>query len=199
MPLLRNRGVRQTCLASVMTNVIVDMTWNFVPLWGVSVGYNLATVGAVRSAGNIAGLFSRAAAGEVGRLMGWGVMSAGTIIVLGVVVIALPSSTALAYLGAAVAAVATIRGMTSVANNVVLMEETDANPSLRGMGSAVINMSRDVGTIAGPMIGGFVAASFGLDNMFRLVPIPIIGLYIPLLFRELSLRRRLVSLQLPES
>src|SRR5947207_1067213 len=55
-PLLHNRGIRQTCLASLVTNVMVDMTWNFVPLWGVSVGYNLATVGAARSAGNVAGL-----------------------------------------------------------------------------------------------------------------------------------------------
>jgi hypothetical protein len=57
------------------------------------------------------------------------------------------------------------------------------------MGSAVISMSRDLGSIFGPFIGGLVAATYGLDNMFRLVPIPMVALYVPLLFRELALAR----------
>jgi MFS family permease len=187
--LLRNRGIRDTCLGSLVTNVLVDMTWNFVPLWGVSVGHSLTTVGAVRSAGNISGLFARALAGEVGRLTGWGVMSAGSIVILGLIIILLPTSPEIAFLFVIVSGVATIRGMQSVANNVILMEETDANPQLRGMGSAVISMSRDIGSILGPFIGGLVAATYGLDNMFRLVPIPLVLLYIPILLSEITRRR----------
>src|SRR5205823_14417719 len=105
------------------------------------------------------------------------------------VVIGLRGSTALAFLAAVCTAVAMIRGMICVANTVILMEETDENPGLRGMGSAVVSMSRDVGSILGPLIGGLVAAAYGLDNMFRLVPVPLVALYIPLLLRELSLAR----------
>ena len=187
--LLGNRGIRDTCLGSLVTNILVDMTWNFVPLWGVSVGHSLATVGAVRSAGNISGLFARALAGEVGRLMGWGVMSAGCIVILGLIIILLPTSPEIVFLFVIVSGVATIRGMQSVANNVILMEETDAKPQLRGMGSAVVSMSRDIGSILGPFIGGLVGATYGLDNMFRLVPIPLILLYVPILVSEIARRR----------
>jgi MFS family permease len=67
----------------------------------------------------------------------------------------------------------------------------DEDDRRHGMTAALLHAGLDLGKLIAPLVGGVVAEVFGLATMFRVIPIALLALYLPLdLVARRSLARR---------
>jgi hypothetical protein len=67
----------------------------------------------------------------------------------------------------------------------------DEDDRRHGMTAALLHGGLDLGKLIAPLVGGFLAEAFGLATMFRVVPLVLLAVYLPLdLAARRSMRRR---------
>ena len=82
------------------------------------------------------------------------------------------------------------RGLLRVTGSTEAFEAVDDERS-QGMVSALLFAGLDFGKLVGPLLAGFTAEAFGLAAMFRIMPIALLAVYLPLeLMAHRSLARR---------
>ena len=79
------------------------------------------------------------------------------------------------------------RGLLRVTGSTEAFEAVDDERS-QGMVSALLFAGLDFGKLLGPLLAGFTAEAFGLEAMFRIMPVALLAVYLPL---ELMARRSL--------
>jgi len=82
------------------------------------------------------------------------------------------------------------RGLLRVTGSTEAFEAVDDERS-QGMVSALLFAGLDFGKLVGPLLAGFTAEAFGLPAMFRIMPVALLAVYLPLeLMAHRSLARR---------
>ncbi|HEX5937804.1 MAG TPA: MFS transporter [Actinomycetota bacterium] len=82
------------------------------------------------------------------------------------------------------------RGLLRVTGSTEAFEAVDDERS-QGMVSALLFAGLDLGKLVGPLLAGFTAEAFGLAAMFRIMPVALLAVYLPLeLMAHRSLARR---------
>jgi len=72
------------------------------------------------------------------------------------------------------------RGLLRVTGSAEALEGVPQDERSHGLTSAFLYVGLDLGRIAGPLVAGGVAEAFGLEAMFRIMPIVLLALYLPL-------------------
>jgi MFS family permease len=72
------------------------------------------------------------------------------------------------------------RGLLRVTGAAQALDGVGDSERGHGLTSAFLHAGLDVGRISGPLVAGGVAQAFGLATMFRVVPIVMLALYLPL-------------------
>ena len=81
------------------------------------------------------------------------------------------------------------RGLLRVTGSTEAFDGVDDERS-QGMVAALLFAGLDLGKLIGPLAAGFTAEAFGLAAMFRILPVTLLALYLPL---ELMARRGLAG------
>jgi hypothetical protein len=74
------------------------------------------------------------------------------------------------------------RGLLRVTGSAQALEGLGGSERRHGLTSAILYIGLDLGRIAGPLVAGGIAEAFGLVTMFRVVPIAMLAIYLPLAF-----------------
>lgn len=88
------------------------------------------------------------------------------------------------------------RGLLRVTGSTEAFEGAGGDEAKHGMTAAVLHSGLDLGKLIGPLAGGILAEVFGLATMFRILPIVLLAVYLPLDFaarRSLAGRPRTVQ------
>jgi hypothetical protein len=72
------------------------------------------------------------------------------------------------------------RGLLRVTGSAEALDVLGRDERSHGLASAFLYIGLDLGRIAGPLIAGGVAQAFGLTTMFRVVPLVLLAVYLPL-------------------
>jgi MFS family permease len=72
------------------------------------------------------------------------------------------------------------RGLLRVTGSAQAIEGVGGSERGHGLTSAVLYIGLDLGRIAGPLVAGGIAQAFGLVTMFRVLPIALLAVYLPL-------------------
>lgn len=178
---LKNTGVMRQTIFGFSINFLFESMTGYFPLYALSAGLSLTSIGVMKSVNSICGIITRPFTGELTRFVGYNLIT-NTGIVLGALLIALMPSFQDAWpLGVVLVASGVVRGAVSVTNRLAVVEATEKEPQRRGMAAGIFSTGQDLGGIAGPIVGGVVASQIGLSGMLRFAPWLVIGVYLLLL------------------
>jgi predicted MFS family arabinose efflux permease len=80
------------------------------------------------------------------------------------------------------------RGLLRVTGTAEAFDGLGEDGRKQGMTAAVLHAGLDLGKLIGPLVGGVVAEAFGLATMFRVIPVVLVAVYLPI---DLAARRSL--------
>jgi predicted MFS family arabinose efflux permease len=178
LAVLRAPGVLRVALAGFLLAFMQSISGAFFPLYGLSVGLALSEVGLIRTMTALTNAITRGLGGMLTRRLGRARVQHVGLTLQGVGLILLPSFDAFWPLFALMFGVACCRAIVLVANTIALTEDVDETRVSRGVASGIFNASSDLGQVLAPALGGAVASLFGLGAMFRLLPVPVLALYL---------------------
>ena len=169
-------------LVAFYINFLDDAVSTFFPLFGLSIGLSLTTIGALRSAKSLAATGIRPVSGFFFKFVNYRLLNNIAILVWSVVVFFFPMMPLgwiflMAFIIAGLS-----RGLIRVASAVMVAEEKSKRSAGLGFASGVYNAGLDVGAFAGPIAGGLLASTFGIPAMFRLLPIGLLSAYLIAVF-----------------
>lgn len=180
-------------LVAFYINFLDDAISTFFPLFGLSIGLSLTTIGALRSAKSLAATGIRPVSGFFFKFVNYRLLNNIAILVWSVVVFFFPSMQLgwvflIAFIIAGLS-----RGLIRVTSATMVAEEKSKQSAGLGFASGVYNAGLDVGTFAGPIAGGLLASTFGIPVMFRLVPIGLLIAYLIAVFLVTQTEKRTIK------
>ena len=165
------------CLVGFYLNFAQDAYDSFFPIYAVSVGIAVGTVGVFRSLSSVASATIRFAA--AGALRRWqpGSLTHIGIIVIAAAGLALSVTTSQLLLGAAFVVFGLMRALLRVTSATAVADARQRGAGSVGMASAVYNAGLDAGAILGPPAAGALANAFDIPTSFRVVALGLPALY----------------------
>jgi MFS family permease len=163
-------------LIALYLNVLSDSVDTFFPLFGLSIGIPLALSGAFKGLKSGAATFIRFISGVVFRFVDYRTVNFWSVLLFGIVTVALGFVSAPAAFFALFLIAGIARGLLRV-TSAASIAELRAEGRDVGISSGVYNMGLDLGAIVGPAVGGFVGELVGLQAMFQIVGAASLGAY----------------------
>lgn len=180
-------------LVAFYINFLDDAVSTFFPLFGLSIGLSLTTIGALRSAKSLAATGIRPISGFFFKFVNYRLLNNIAIVIWAVVVMLFPGMQLAWVFLLAFIAVGLSRGLIRVTSATMVAEEKSKRPAGLGLASGVYNAGLDIGAFAGPVIGGLMASAVGIPAMFRMIPIGLLIAYFLAAFLVTQTEKRAVN------
>jgi predicted MFS family arabinose efflux permease len=177
-------------LIMVYINLMSGVVNTFHPLLAVGAGLSLTQVGILRSVRSWASSTVRLGSGVIfGRTDGkW--MTTPLVLLGAVAVAAVPSVASSFVLQVPLFLAGGLsRGLLRVTGSTEAFDGATGDRQ-HGMIAALLQGGLDLGKLVGPLVGGIVAEVWGLPTMFRVVPLVMLLVYLPI---DMTARRRMVE------
>jgi MFS family permease len=162
-------GVWAAFLVALYINLVNGAMQAIFPIYGLSIGFTLAQVGAIVGIHGALASVVRFGGGLLLRRIGLRRLTSVLVAVsaAGVCLIAVPTS--FVPLAATFAAIGLARGILRVTSGAIAVENAGASHAELGGASGVYLAGLDVGQVLGPIAAGAAAEAFGLRGAFPLV------------------------------
>ncbi|MFQ5855956.1 MAG: MFS transporter [Anaerolineae bacterium] len=180
-------------LVAFYINFLDDAVGTFFPLFGLSIGLSLTTIGALRIARSLAAIGIRSVAGFFFKFVDYRLLNNTAILVWSLVVLLFPEMRVGWVFLLAFVVVGLSRGLIRVTSATMVAEEKAADSRRIGLASGFYNAGLDVGAILGPPVGGLLASATDIPTMFRLVPCSLLLFYFSALILASRVARAPVS------
>lgn len=167
---------------SVHINLFAGVLWTFFPLYGLSIGLSLTSIGSLQGVHSGAASFVRFLTPAMFRVVTPRKTQPPLVILGGLAVAALAILTEYRWLVACWVIIGLTRGVLRVSSSAIMMDASSGQD--RGTASGVYLAGLDVGRIVGPLIGGVAVQQIGFQGTFLVT-----GLLTPFIF--LIMNRRL--------
>lgn len=180
-------------LVAFYINFLDDAVSTFFPLFGLSIGLSLTTIGALRSAKSLAATCIRPVSGFFFKFVNYRLLNNIAILVWSVIVFFFPSMQLGWVFLLAFIVVGLSRGLIRVTSATMVAEEKSKRSAGLGFAAGVYNAGLDMGTFAGPIAGGLLASTIGIPAMFRIIPIGLACAYLMAVFLVIQTEKRAVD------
>ncbi len=158
-------------------NFLDDAFSAFFPLFGLSVGLSLTTVGLLRSLKSLTATSIRPLSGFVFKHIDFKTVNNVGLITWSVAVFLLPGLRGTWSLGFLFIIFGLSRGLIRVTSATMVAQEKAGDGQRIGLASGLYNAGLDGGAMLGPPVGGLLASATDIPTMFRLVPCSLLLLY----------------------
>lgn len=160
----------------VYINLLADSVDTFFPLFGLSIGLPLASVGALKGLKSGSATFIRFVSGVVFSYLDYRAINVWAVIVSAAATVVLPWVSTFAAFAALFTVLGLTRGVLRVTSAATVAELRGEGRDV-GLASGVYNAGLDIGGIAGPALGGLLGNAFGLPAMFQIVAVASVAAY----------------------
>jgi predicted MFS family arabinose efflux permease len=174
---------------AVWTGVLVLFTMNFLlstattfyPLLALGAGITLTQIGILATCRSSASSVVRLGSGPLFSRVSAENLTLPLVVLAVASVALLPSvASSFALTIPLFVAAGLSRGLLRVTGSAQALGGVDQNERSHGLASAFLYVGLDLGRIVGPLVAGGVAQAFGLTAMFRVLPVAMLALYLPL-------------------
>lgn len=165
-------------LVAFYINFLDDAVSTFFPLFGLSIGLSLTTIGLLRSAKSLTATGIRPVSGFFFKFLDYRLLNNGAILVWSLVILLFPEIRLAWVFLILFILIGLSRGLIRVTSATMVAEENSKKTTGLGLASGFYNAGLDLGAFAGPIAGGLVASSMGIPAMFRTIPLVLLVAYI---------------------
>lgn len=179
---LRGVVTRNLVLATLIAfylNLLDDGFAAFFPLFGLSVGMSLTSIGFLKGLKSLMATGLRPMAGLVFRYINFKTLNNLLIIAWALVVIVFPSLREPWMFALVFIVIGACRGLLRVTSATMIAEEKARDTRGIGIASGVYNAGLDAGAFVGPLVAGYIASVTDIPTMFRIVPLALLAVYFP--------------------
>ena len=177
-------GVWLATLLVFYVNFVADSYNTFHPIYALSLGIPLATLGLLKSVHGITSTVVRFASAGLFRYVSLQVVNHVIVITMAVGTAALAFVTQVAPLTLLYAVLGMCRGLLRVTSATMLAEERRHHELNVGLTSGVYNSGLDLGSMLGPPAVGALAGAFGIPTTFCVVAVTLPSLYYAIWFAQ---------------
>ena len=176
-------GVWLASLLVFYVNFVSDTYYTFFPIYALSIGISLVTIGFLKSVHSFVATGIRFAAAALLRALPSGVVNHVAVLTMAASVVALSVVTSETLLLPIFALLGLCRGLLRVTSTTMVADERHRHPGINiGIASGVFNAGLDAGTMLGPAITGSLAGTFDIPTTLRIVALALPTLYYALWF-----------------
>lgn len=183
-------GVWLATLLAFYINFVRDAYDTFFPMYAVSLGIPVTTVGFLKSIQSLSATGIRFTAAALFAVMSMRVVNHGAVITLALATVALSLFTNQWLLVAVFVALGVSRGLIRVTSAAAVAEERRRPGARMGLASGVYNAGLDAGAMLGPPLAGLLAATSDIPTTFRAVALALPTLYYAVWFTQRAHERR---------
>lgn len=164
-------------LAAFYINFLDDAVGAFFPLFGLSIGLSLTTIGTLNGIKSLTATGIRPVSGFFFKFVDSRLLIHVAILIWSLMIVFFPVMRHTWVFFLAFIAIGLSRGLIRVASATMVAEEKSRRPEGLGLASGVYNAGLDLGAFAGPAAGGLLASAMSIPAMFRVVPLGLVVAY----------------------